>query len=379
MAAFFGVAFFVNGVIMPFFPVLLASKGLSGQEIAFVLAAPQVMRVIMMPVVSGLSDRARDRRLVMGGLVALTLIASILLGLVEERALIVATGALLLVLSYCIGPLSDAFAILLERGGQGDYGRMRLWGSATFVAGNLIGGVALDRSGAGAIYLLIVGSFAVTALSTLLIPAPRPQAAGSASGDTGVLLRPAFLAVVFGHAINQASHAALFGFGTLAWQARGYDDVTIGAFWAIGVIAEICLFAVAAHIPGRLRPTSLMMFGATVALARWALSSTDFGTVITGALQISHAATFAVAHIGLTRFIRTVVPPQRVASGQGAYVVFNGLTMAIATWLAGRFWPMLGDRTYLVMIAFSGIGLVALAIGRRFIDDLPQSRSRVGA
>jgi PPP family 3-phenylpropionic acid transporter len=118
-----------------------------------------------------------------------------------------------------------------------------------------------------------------------------------------------------------------------------------------------------------------MLFGTVVAMARWLASSVDFGTVPTALLQLSHAATFAVAHIGLTRFIRTVVPPQRVASGQGAYVVFNGISMAVATALAGRVWPMLGDRSYLTMIAFSFIGFVSLALARRFIDDLPQRRS----
>lgn len=376
MALFFAVAFFVNGIIMPFFPVLLSSRGLSGQEIALVLAIPQVMRVFTMPVVSGLSDRARDRRLVMGGLVALTLLASILLGLVSDHALVVVTGSLMLVLSYCIGPLADAFAILLERAGMGDYGRMRLWGSASFVAGNLLGGVVLAHAGAWAIYALILASFVITTCAAPLIPVPKPVAMGvTSAASAAVLWRPAFLAVVFGHAVNQASHAALFGFGTLAWQARGYSDITIGVFWALGVLAEIGLFAVAWRLPQTLRPTTLMLFGTVVAMTRWLASSVDFGTVPTALLQLSHAATFAVAHIGLTRFIRTVVPPQRVASGQGAYVVFNGISMAVATALAGRVWPMLGDRSYLTMIAFSFIGFVSLALARRFIDDLPQRRS----
>jgi MFS transporter, PPP family, 3-phenylpropionic acid transporter len=370
MAAFFGIAFFVNGILMPFFPVLLSSKGLSGGQIAFVLATPQILRVALMPVVSGLSDRARDRRLVMGGLVALALLACIMLGLVSDSLLIVATGALMLTLSYCVGPLCDTVAILLDRSGQGDYGRMRLWGSATFVAGNLIGGFALDRAGVGAIYVLIVLSFAVTLVATPLTPAPKPQGSEPALASAAVLWRPAFLLVVFGHAVNQASHAALYGFGTLAWQARGYDDVTIGGFWAVGVVAEIALFAYAARLPRHVRPTTLMMFGAVVATARWSLSSIDLGSLATAVLQLSHAASFAISHFGLTRFIRAVVPSQRVASAQGVYVVFNGLTMALSTGLAGHFWPKLGDSCYLVMIAFSLTGFLALAIGRRLIADL---------
>jgi PPP family 3-phenylpropionic acid transporter len=375
MALFFGVAFFVNGVIMPFFPVLLSAKGLSGREIAIVLATPQVIRVMLMPVVSSLSDRARDRRLVMAGVVALTLFSAVVLGFLGQPPLIIVFGSLMLMFSYCIGPLADAFAILLERGGQGEYGRMRLWGSATFIGGNLVGGFALELSGADAIYLIIVASFAVTLIATALIPPPKPAEGEADHVSVGLLRMPAFLAVVFGHAINQASHAALFGFGALTWQARGYSDVTIGVFWAIAVIAEIMLFAFAARLPRTFRPTSLMMAGAIVATARWVMSSADLGLIATSLLQVSHAATYALAHIGLTRFIRTVVPVQRTAAAQGAYVVFNGLGMGLSTALAGHFWPILGASGYLVMTAFSMAGLATLAVARRFIDDLPAFRS----
>jgi MFS1 family protein len=47
----------------------------------------------------------------------------------------------------------------------------------------------------------------------------------------------------------QASHALYYTFGTLHWRAQGFADGTIGALWALGVLAEIGLFAVSGPRP----------------------------------------------------------------------------------------------------------------------------------
>ncbi|MFX8988292.1 MFS transporter, partial [Acinetobacter baumannii] len=45
-------------------------------------------------------------------------------------------------------------------------------------------------------------------------------------------------------AIMQASHAMVYSFSSLYWQARGFSGGEVGAFWAIGVVAEILMFFV---------------------------------------------------------------------------------------------------------------------------------------
>lgn len=371
MSGFFAVAFFVNGVLTPFFPVLLAVKGLSGQEIAFVLATPQVMRMFTMPVVSGLSDRASDRRFVMAGLIGLTLGFALLFGAARGNLAVIAVGSVLLVLSYCVAPLADAFAMIMDRHGLGDYGRMRLWGSASFILGNIVGGYAMDYSGPGAVYGLVLFGFTIALLSTVSIPqAPAVRQRASAAALT-VLRKPAFLAVLLGHAVNQAGHAALYAFGTLLWRGEGFTDFTIGVFWAVGVVAEIILFALAGRRLQSIPPLRLMAAGAVVGCLRWLLFSMQLPLVPTLILQVMHAGSFALAHIGLMRFLREVVPTERAASAQGAFVVFNGLAMAMATALAGRLVPSIGADTYIVMAIFPILGLIILTVAGGGARRLP--------
>lgn len=371
MSAFFAIAFFVNGVLTPFFPVLLEVKGLTGQQIAFVLATPQVMRMFTMPVVSGLADRAADRRYVMAGLVGLTLGFAMLFGFAKGDLAVIAVGSVLLVLSLCVAPLADAFAMIMERNGLGEYGKMRLWGSASFIAGNLVGGFAMEHSGSTAVYLLILFGFVISMASTSLIPPAPPSRNTATAGALTVLWKPAFLAVLLGHAVNQAGHATLYSFGTLLWQDAGFSDSTIGMFWAIGVVAEIILFAYAGRLPERFRPLHLMAAGAVIGFVRWLLFAMDLPLLPTLALQVMHAGSFAIAHIGLMRFLREVVPTERAASAQGTFVVFNGLGMALSTALAGRLVPILGSDTYLVMASFPVLGLIILLLSGGAARRLP--------
>lgn len=385
MAGFYAVALFITGIILPFFPVLLSAKGLSGGEIGFVLATPQIMRMMIMPVLSGLSDRARDRRTIMLLLVALGLAATLAFGFVDGRNAIIVTAAFLLVLSYSISPLADALALLIERNGLGDYGRMRLWGSASFVVGNLVGGFALEHAGTGAVYWLLVASFAVTLAAARLLPRPtgtRPQPTAAATipdqtsnvaGDAlSILRRPAFLAVLLGHAVNQASHATYYGFGTLTWQDRGFSDISIGILWAIGVLAEITLFAFAGRLPRTISPLRLIMIGSVIGVVRWILYAIELPLLPTAMLQVMHGGSFGLAHIGFIRFLSDRVPDRRAASAQAVFVIFNGLAMAVATALSGRLWPAIGDTCYLVMSVFSLAGLLILILSRPGVRHLPE-------
>lgn len=371
MSAFYAIAFFVNGVLTPFFPVLLEVKGLSGQEIAFVLATPQVMRMFTMPIVSGLSDRASDRRHVMAGLIGVTLGFALLFGIAKGNFTVIAVGSILLVLSYCVGPLADAFAMIMDRNGIGEYGKMRLWGSVSFIVGNIVGGFAMEHSGSTAVYMLVLFGFTISMLATVTIPPAPPVTRQASAAALTILRKPAFLAVLLGHAVNQAGHAALYAFGTLLWRAQGFSDFTIGVFWAIGVIAEIILFALAGRMSYAITPLKLMAAGAVIGCLRWLLFSMELPLLPALILQVMHAGSFALAHIGLMRFLRDVVPTERAASAQGTFVIFNGLAMALATALAGRLVPALGADTYIVMSVFPILGLIILTAAGSGARRLP--------
>ena len=97
---------------------------------------------------------------------------------------------------------------------------------------------------------------------------PRPHLPPASCGAIEAFSRSPLAA-----GLIQASHALYYGFATLDWQAAGLDGVTIGALWALGVIAEIALFAVADRL--RVGPAILLSIGAAGAVLRWGVMAFD--------------------------------------------------------------------------------------------------------
>ncbi len=371
MATYFAVSFFVNGIVLPYFPVFLRDRGLSGEEIALVVGLPFMLRVFSMPVITAFADRMPDRRVLMLVLMLLITSAVVALGPLTDPTAIVAVSLVILILSYSHGPLTDTIAMSLERRGQGDYGKMRLWGSVSFIGGNLIGGAALDHFGVPAIYTLMMIGFSAAAFATFLLPRPGPMPTVQDAASLTILRKPAFLAVLLAGGFVQSSHAALYGFATITWQLRGYDEFLIGCFWAVGVVAEIILFAYASRLPQAIKPTTLIFIGGLIGVVRWGLFTVDAGAIPTLLIQIGHAGSFAIGHIGIMRFIKETVPEQRAASAQGTYVILLGFAMAAATAVSGRLWERIGDDAFGAMSVFAAIGVVILAITRSGASRLP--------
>ena len=128
-------------------------------------------------------------------------------------------------------------------------GRCGLWGSVSFIAGTFGAGYISDVLPARDLIWLIVAAAAALLLAGLAL-APLPGVAGQRQPPRPApkrhLLRdPAFLAALAAAALIQSSHAVYYGFSALAWRAAGLSGTTIAALWALGVVAEIVLFAAA--------------------------------------------------------------------------------------------------------------------------------------
>src|SRR5262245_27355543 len=133
-----------------------------------------------------------------------------------------------------------------------DYGRIRLWGSLSFVASSFGGGLLLERLGAGAVVWLIVAGGALMTAAAHALERPisldrrnatsRPQRL-DLSGAVSLLTSPSFLLLLAATGAVQAAHAVLYTFSTLHWRSQGLSAQWCGTLWAISIVAEIGLFA----------------------------------------------------------------------------------------------------------------------------------------
>ena len=338
LALLYAAIFVLGGVQLPFFPLWLKAKGLDAASIGLVLAVPMVVRVVAIP----LAARAADRRDALRAALILAGVASVagylLLAFADGALAILAAYTLASVAYTPVMPLTETYALkgLGQRGRA--YGPVRLWGSAAFIIGTFAAGFATDAMAPRHLIWLIVAGTVIVALATLpLEPLATPApAAGAAVAPRKALLRdPVFLAVLTAASLIQASHAVYYGFSALAWRGQGLDGSAIAALWALGVIAEIVLFALQSRLPRALTPIALLIVGGLGAALRWSMMALDPPVAALPFLQLLHAASFGATHLGALTFIARHASPGQAASAQGYYAIALGAAMAAATGLSG--------------------------------------------
>lgn len=399
----YAVLFLIIGCYLPYVPVWLKWRAFTADEIAILLATPLFGRILVAPTMTFVADRLGNRRVV--------LIVLAWASLASYAALWVAGGFWQMLLamvfvalaSTTLMPLTETIAIAGIRRARLDYGRIRLWGSLSFIAASLGVGVAIQYAGAGVVLPLLLAAATLTVFGTYFIPrelgearplgspAPAaPQRRLRVSDAIALARSPLFILFLAAASLVHGSHALLYAFGSLHWRAQGFSGGTVGALWSIGVVAEIALFAVSGRVVGRVGPVRLLIVAGMATVARWSLMAFDLPLWATAMLQTLHAMSFGAAHLAAIHFLTHAVPEDRSATAQGLYsAVVAGLVMGTVTLVCGPLYSRLGGEAYAVMAVLAAAGTVAamllsqrwtggLVVGHAQEEGQPQSAGEGG-
>ena len=365
IAAFFSALFLAIGIYLPFFPVWLKAQGLSDAEVALVLATPMV-RIFAGPALSFLSDRFDDRRMAIVALCLITLAGFALLLAVHGFWAIFLVCLAIGIVWTSILPIAETIAVGGSLDLGIDYGRLRLWGSLTFIAGSLGAGVVVGRLSGDAVLSMLIAALVLVVLAAVALPdtstdktAVSEPAAKLRLADVRALFTggmfPVFLVAA---GLTQATHALYYAFGTIHWQGVGIGDGTIGILWSIGVLAEIMLFAFSGRVLAWVGPARLLIIGASAAIARWSIMALEPGLAVLVITQVLHAATYGATHLGTMHFIARAVPRRLQATAQGIYsALAAGILMSGLIACSGPVYQHLAGQAYLVMAGIAAISL----------------------
>jgi PPP family 3-phenylpropionic acid transporter len=368
-ALFFVAAFLFVGIYVPFWPLWLASRGLTPEEIAIAVAVTTWLRAVGPPIAADLADRSGERWRAILVLQVATFLTYPLFGLADGLWAVLAVTVLTVLVHSPIYPLVDNLAMQSAHERGFDYGRVRLWGSLSFIATASASGAFIAVRPAGELLWLMVGVIGLALLSVLTLPRARSRPVRAGRGPMRTLLGNrtmlAFLACV---GLIQASHAAYYGFATLHWQAHGYSEVVIGALWAEGVIVEVMLFAFSGAVVGRVGPKRLCALAIVAALIRWTVTgaTTDLAALV--AVQALHGLTFGATHLAAMHFILRAVPAELSGTAQSLYSGPGvAMTTGIAILVAGWLYSVDGGWAFYAMAGTACLaGLAWLALVRRW-------------
>ena len=369
LGAFYAASFLVVGIQLPFWPVWLAGRGLDAQQIAIVFAAAIWAKVIATPLLGALADRLGRRRAVMIALAAAACAAYAALWPVAGWWPLLALNIIAGVAQSALMPLGDSITLAAVREEGLDYGRIRVWGSVSFILAAVGSGALLAAGSAvgpadNQILLLVLAASAVLVAACIGIP-PATRRVGVVRSRWAALRRLAadrrFWLFVASAAALQSSHQLYYGFGTLHWRELGFSDTVIGGLWAEGVVAEIVLFWYSAPFVARFGPLGLMALGGAAGILRWSLMGVLPGLSAAAGLQLLHALTFGASHLGAMHFLARNVPPGVAASAQSLYAALSaGLGSGLVMLVAGALYAAYGGQAYPLMALLSAAGLVGV-------------------
>jgi PPP family 3-phenylpropionic acid transporter len=389
ISLFFGALFLAYGVVVPYFPVWLNARGLDPLQISTVTALPLFVRLLVTPSIGLLADRLGNYRLVIVTLAWSALALILALGLVGGYLPILVIGVAFLLANGTMLPLVETIAVGGVRTQGLDYGRMRLWGSVTFIIANFAGGLAIEALG-GSFALWMIGFAAVSTIAAAHALPPPPVTAQAVttqrvswrtSSPARLLQSRLFILFLIAIGCTHGAHATFYTFGALHWQAQGLSAAWVGTLWAIGVSAEVVLFALSAPVVRRFGPAQLIVAGAGASVVRWGVMAFDPPLGILIPLQLLHALTYGAAHLGAILFITRAVPHKGMGSAQAFYAtIAAGLALGIVGLISGALFAQIGGAVFLVPTFVAIIGCTAGVIlwrgwdgGALWADEAPSN------
>jgi MFS transporter, PPP family, 3-phenylpropionic acid transporter len=366
LSAMHGVNFVGIGLYLPFFPLWLSAQGLDAGQIALIMSASTAVRIVSTPLVSSSGDgRLGPIRIIMlvHGAVGLGYLALGGLSATGHAGLFSVMGVMCFLSAAWSGliPLADVVTTGHVRTSDLDYGRVRVWGSITFLLASIVGGWLIDRLGIGGLpwWLALCALAGIIMMS--FVPAP-PKIARTDDEIWPLRHLPGTLiCVMLGSAAVQASHGMLYSFGSIHWSTVGYAKDTIGFFWALAVAAEILLFYLIgrgiADVGASLR---LMLIGAMMAVIRFALMPYAVDPSMIILVQLLHGLSFGATHLGMIGVVSALAPKGQAGRTQGLTAGLHAAAMAATMMACGVLYARYASLAFWAMVPIAILGIVLI-------------------
>jgi PPP family 3-phenylpropionic acid transporter len=255
------------------------------------------------------------------------------------------------------------------------YSVIRLWGSIGFIVTVASLGIVLDRSGIGALPVVLLGLYVFIWLSTLCVPENEGLRQHTVAGLSilQVLRQPVAIVALTASFLMQFGFGPYYTFFSIHLENHDYSKTVVGVFWAIGVIAEIVIFLLMYRLLPAVGAKRLLILCFGFAALRWWLIGFFVAYPWVLALaQSLHAFSFGVFHAVMIHLIHQLFPGRYQGRGQALYSSLSfGAGGALGAWLSGYVWDTCGAAAvFSISVAASLLGLVIVATGMRRSNEM---------
>jgi len=356
------IYFGVLGIFLPYFNLYCYHLGFSGLQIG-ILSALRSLAMVLFPLFWGsLADRFQIRKPIY---ILCTFLSTSIWGL--YLFFIDFWPMLLIAVIYGIfyAPIiSFLEAVTMDVLGKEkkNYGRIRAWGSISFIVMVLVLGKIIDLYSVDIILILILAGSLIMAAISVGIPAIKPKKQELLQPGADSLRQRRVIVFLFCAFLMLVSHGAYYGFFSIHLENLGYGSTFIGIAWALASTAEILVMIKSDKIFDRFSLENVLFFSFLVAAARWMILFFAGSTVIILVSQILHAVTYGTFHMASILYIDKLAPGQSKTLGQAVNNALTyGLGLMVGFFINGYVYEITGSYTLFLMSA-----LIALAGGMLF-------------
>jgi PPP family 3-phenylpropionic acid transporter len=369
LATFYFVFFAGVGAFAPYWSLYLESLGMNAATIGWVMASMMATRIVAPNLWGWIADR-RARR--MGVIRFGACIAALCFTAVPGTTGTVPLILLMILYSVfwtAVLPQFEAVTLAHLGARSSRYSSIRLWGSVGFVVSSAIIGWLLDRTGVLVlpwIILILIGAVVVMSF-VVSEPPPRSPTTQVSSDEREPMPIRAIVCLLVACAAMQASHGPYYVFFSIHLAGLGYSGSEIGALWALGVVAEVALFAVMPRVLASAAPGPLFTACFALTALRWlALALIPASLPMLVLVQVLHAISFGAFHALAIALVHRLFAHGLQGRGQALYSsLCFGAGGALGSAAAGWLWAEMGaEVAWLAAAAMAAVGgVVALGIG----------------
>ncbi len=178
------------------------------------------------------------------------------------------------------------------------------------------------------------------------------------------LKKPRMLVFFFACFMVQFSHGPYYTFYTIYLEQLGYERITIGALWSLGVIAELILFVFMPKLFARYSLHQLLVVTLAITAVRWWLIAAlaEYFWILVFA-QLMHAASFGSFHAIGVEMVRRYFKQGSIGQGQAFYSAISfGAGGALGALMSGVLWDNGANVIFAVASLSVCIALIVVVV-----------------
>ncbi len=363
LSAQYFLYFGVLGIFLPYFNLYCYHLEFTGFQIG-VLSAVRSGATVIFPLLWGvLADRFQARKMIY-----------VLFNFVSTAIwlLFVYTTDfwLMLAISFFYGifysPLIsflEAFAMDILGKEKKSYGKVRGWGTISFIIICFLIGRLIDVFSIEMILVLIfAGSLVQSAISIKIPDISMQRAKPGASVGMKHIKDRRIIIFLFCSFLMLTSHGAYYGFFTIHLENLGFNKTFVGISWALASIAEFIVMINSARLFKRFSLERVLVFSFVVSTLRWVIIAYVETAGLILASQLLHAVTYGAFHMAGILYIDRLFPEDAKTFGQAVNnAITFGLGITAGFMLGGLFFELKGSSfLFLVSAGISLFGGVIL-------------------